>query len=281
MTNNSAPNPTRRLTRLARAALGVAMALTLGAGVSCMHIHRDNPAYPAAAVEVRAAMRDMRARPAGLDRPVLVLSGYRSPSGAARALAGDIRRLTGADEGEVATMSYMWADDIEPLGERVIAFVDERWPTADPERTTEVDVVAISMGGIVARWAAAEREPGARRLNIGTLYTLATPHRGARLAEAVRPDAAARQLCAGSEMLTFLDEELGDADYEIVPYAVLHDWMVGATRSSPPGEDPIWVPGRIGLAHHMVSREDRIVADVARRLRGEEPLGAPSTPPRD
>lgn len=253
----------------------------LVSGAACMHIHRDNPAYAASNAEVRGAMAEMERDPVGLERPVLVLSGYRSPAGASRDLAAEIRELTGADDGQVASMAYMWADDIEPLGDRVVEFVDERWPTDHPVRTTEVDVVAISMGGIVARWAASEREPGVRRLNIGTLYTLGTPHRGAVIAERIRPDEAATQLRAGSGMLGYLNEQLETADYDIVPYAVLNDWMVGATRTAPPGEDPIWVPGRVLLSHFLISQEDRIVADVARRLRGEAPLASPSEPPRD
>lgn len=278
-TARTKPRPLRR--RLARAAASLGLAATTAFGVSCVHIPRANPAFPASAVEVRAAMAEMRDNPVELERPILVLSGWRSPAGASRALAADIRRLTGADSDQVTHMSYMWAGDLEPLGDRVVAFVDERWPTDDPERTTEVDVVAISMGGIVARWSASDRGEGARRLNIGMLYTLATPHRGALLADSIRIDRASAQMRAGSDMLAHLDADLEAGAYDVVPYAVLHDWLVGATRSAPPGAEPIWVPGRVGMSHHMVSREDRIIADVARRIRGEEPLGAPSEPPRN
>lgn len=273
------PRRWRRRVRRALLALGATAGTALG--VSCLHVPTDNPAYPATNAEIRADLARMRGDPAGLERPVLVLSGWRSPGGSGSMLAGELRELTGADKGEVASMSYVWARDIDPLGDRVVAFVDDRWPTDDPERTTEVDVVAISMGGIVARWAAADRGDGSRRLRIGTLYTLASPHRGALLADRLRVEPAARQMRAGSDFLAHLDTELEHADYGVVPYAVLRDWMVGATRSSPPGQDPIWVPGRIGLSHHLVSWEDRIVADVARRLRAEDPLAEPSPPPRD
>lgn len=276
------PNPPRRWRRRVRRAL-----LALGAaagtvlGVSCIHIPADNPDYPATTAEVRAEMARMRANPVGLDRPVLVLSGWRSPPGASWSLARKIRSLTGTDHDRVAYMSYLWANDLDPLGDRVVSFVDEHWATDDPERTTEVDVVAISMGGLVARWAAADRGDGSRRLRIHTLYTLATPHRGAKIAEPFPVEPAAREMTAGSDFLAHLDSEFERADYEIVPYAVLHDWMVGATRAAPPGQDPIWTAGRVGLAHHLVSYEDRIVADIALRLRAEDPLGEPSAPPRD
>ncbi len=246
-----------------------------------MRIHRTNPAYPATDVQVRSVIEQMRDDPVGLDRPVVVLSGWRSPARGARSLAHQIAELTGADEDQIVTISYMWARDIEPLGDRVVSAVEERWPSDDPERTTEVDVVAISMGGIVARWAASDRGAGARRLNINRLYTLASPHRGAVIADPFPVEPAARQMTAGSEFLAHLDADYERGAYPIVPYAVLHDWMVGATRTAPPGAEPIWVPGRVGLSHHMVSREPRIVADLVRRLRGEQPLGAPSEPPRN
>jgi len=278
-TTRRPPRRWRRRVRRALLALGVAAGTSLG--VSCIHIPANNPAYPATNAEVHAAMARMRAHPVGVDRPVLVLSGWHAPPGGAWHLAREIRSLTGADKDQVAYLSYMWANDLDPLGDRVVDFVDEKWPTDDPERTTEVDIVAISMGGLVARWAAADRADGSRRLRIGTLYTLATPHRGAKIAEPFPIEPAACEMTAGSDFLAHLDAELERADYEIVPYAVLHDWMVGATRSAPPGQDPIWTAGRVGLAHHLVSYEDRIVADIALRLRAEAPLASPSPPPRD
>jgi len=256
------------------------------------HLPRENPAYPATSEEVQADLERMRKDPVGLERPVLVLSGYRSPSGAAKLLAGRIRSLTGCDADMVAVMSYPLASDIDPLGARVVEFVESTWPTEDgaggatDRLTREVDVVAISMGGIVARVAALPPErrgspADGRRLNIGTLYTLASPHEGARLSQYIRVDQASRKMRPGSEFMERLNAALEDADYQIVPYAILHDRLVGATRAAPPGQEPIWVPGRIILGHHLVSLEDRIAADLARRLRGEEPLGRPGKAPID
>ena len=75
--------------------------------------------------------------------------------------------------------------------------------------------------------------------------------------------------------------KLDEADYEIVPYAVLRDGMVGATNTAPPGQEPIWVSGRLFMSHLLIALESRIYTDVALRLRGEQPLGSPSEPPRD
>jgi pimeloyl-ACP methyl ester carboxylesterase len=251
------------------------------AAAACIRLPAHNPAFPATSADISRELERMRAAPTGLDRPVLVLSGWRSPPGTAAFIAGRIEALTGAEEGQVVVMSYPFTDSITPLGDRVVAFVDRHWPSDDPAATTEVDVVAISMGGLVARWAASDRGDGSRRLRIATLYTLASPHRGAALADYIGIDEATRQMHAGSAFLERLDDGLGDAGYTVVPYAVLRDGWVGATNTAPPGTQPIWVPGRLILSHHLVALDRRIATDLALRLRGEPPLASPSTPPRD
>ena len=78
-----------------------------------------------------------------------------------------------------------------------------------------------------------------------------------------------------------LDGAPEEGRYEIVPYAVLRDRWVGATRSAPVGQEPVWVPGRLIFSHHMVGLDRRIQTDLARRLREEEPLGQSSEPPHN
>ncbi|MFI4915473.1 MAG: lipase family alpha/beta hydrolase [Phycisphaerales bacterium JB060] len=278
--------------RLRRGVLGLLAVVGLFALASCIHLDRANPAYPATNAEVDDAIEAMKDDPVGLDRPVVVLSGWRSPSLTGRSLAGRIRKVTGAGEGRVTSISYTWQAGIPEIAATVAQKVaDEYGTTTDPATgqrwTTEVDVVAISMGGLVARTAWAEpaavgRDPGVR-LNIKTLYTLGSPHRGAKLATWIRLDESARQMKPGSDFLADLDAAtLGGAhDLRIVPYATLRDSWVGATNAAPHGQEPIWVPGRIVLSHHLISLDDRILADLGRRLRGEAPLAEPSAPPRD
>lgn len=261
--------------------LGVLLVVQPG----CFTVARQNSAFPATWQEIADDHTRMRTEAVGLTRPVLVLSGYRSPSLVARKLAYEIRRLTGAEPEQIAWLSYIDAGTIEGPARRAVALVEKRFPSDDPEWTTEVDVVAVSMGGLVARLASADPElrdePGGKRLRIRTLYTLGSPHRGAVLAERIRLDDASRDMKPGSSFLERLDGAFEERGYEVVPYAVLRDGWVGATRSAPVGQDPIWVPGRWVLSHHMISLNRRIQADLARRLRGEEPLGSPSMPPRD
>ena len=201
-----------------------------------------------------------------------------------------ILRATGADDDMIVVWTDPLADDIEEAASDLVALVESAWP-GEPGTgmTTEVDVIGISMGGLVSRTAArpaGERGvdpdgPGGRRLAIRNLYTFATPHDGARLAEAIRVDTASSQMRPGSDFLDGLNGVYADAGYTLTPYAALHDRSVGAMRAAPPGESPIWVSGRVLLSHQRITRDRRLVADLLRRLRGEEGYGIPSAPPRD
>ena len=237
------------------------------------------PFDPTSRKAVRAEIERMRANPVALERPLLILSGWRSP-GLGATLGVRLRRCTGASKAEVLSFAYPFAGRIEPSAAKVAQKTAERLGTDTPEKTVEVDVVAVSMGGLVARTAASTLiEPP--RLNIRRLFTLGTPHRGAILADKVRVDQASRDMQPGSAFLTRLDEELAANPFEIIAYAALDDWMVGATNTAPPGQDPVWFPGAPVLSHHLISRNMPIVVDIARRLRREEPIAQPSPPPRD
>lgn len=275
-----------RMADVARKVLsaGVAIVVTIGLA-GCFTIHVDNPNFPATAREISADLARMERDPVRLRRPVIVLSGYRSPHPVASRLAERICDLTGAERDEVQSLAYIWSGTVEGPARQAVARVEKLWPSDDQDWTSEVDVVAISMGGLVARLAAAypelRGEPGGKRLKIGTLYTLASPHRGARLADWIRLDSACCSMKPGSEFLVALDEAFASREYEVVPYAVLRDKWVGAKHASPVGQEPIWVPGRLVMSHHLVSFNKRIRADLARRLRREVPLAQPSTPPSE
>lgn len=289
-----AKRPKKWRRRFRRAGIALVGGVGLLALASCIHLDHHNPAYPATKAEVREAIEAMEATPVGVRRPVIVLSGYRAPSPSANNLAARVRRVTGAEKGRVLPISYIFGNDIPTLADKVALMVaDEYGSTTDPltgERwTVEVDVVAVSMGGLVARTAWAEPTDVGRnlgvRLNVKTLYTLGTPHKGAKIAKWIHIDDAARQMIPGSDFLAAMTEAspgTGQAgSYTIVPYATLRDSWVGAKNSAPEGQEPIWVPGRILLSHQLITLEDRILADLGRRLRGETPLAGPSVPPRD
>lgn len=264
-----------------RALAMLALACILGfAGCTTM----VNPDFPTSDRAADAAWTRMKAEPRGLDRPLLVLDGWRQPDFSSWALAQTLRSLTGADKNSVLSASYMNRSDLNVIATDVIGRVEKKWPSDDPEWTTEVDVVGFSMGGIVARTAAMERAGAApgKRLRIHRLYTLATPHRGAKLAQKIALDQAARDMRPGTDFLKRLDAALPDAGYELVCYAHTNDVIVGARNTAPPGREPIWVQGTLIFSHLTTRLDRRILADIALRLRDEPPLALKaSEPPRD
>jgi len=235
-----------------------------------------NPNFSVTEAEV-GRLRDRAAKsPPVVARPLLLLSGYHSPKFPARAAAKHLRRFGACDPAQSLIVSYPYALSVEAAVIKATAAVAERgW------MDREVDVVGVSMGGLVARVLAADHG-----LNVKRLFTLATPHRGAKMTERLAPDAAALQLMPGSEFLQRLDVSLALRTYELVCYAVLRDWMVGARNTAPIGMAPHWLdpvkpPMRL-MSHFSISLDARIMADVALRLRGEAPIsGTPVEPPRD
>lgn len=237
----------------------------------------ENPAFPLTIHDAERECARMKAAPcAGLARPVVVLAGYRAWAMMPRGIVRDLRRLTGAPEDRFLPIAFPWSSDIPRIAAGVCQSVDRRWPSADERWTIEVDVVGVSMGGLVARAAAGEstRQGPSKRLRIARLFTIGTPHRGARLAARlpVAVDAGSRQMRPGSEFMKRLDEERRSADYELVCYARLRDTWVGASRTAPEGRAPHWVSGQLILSHNLITQDRRIIADIARQLRGEGSL---------
>lgn len=216
-----------------------------------------------------------------LTRPVVCVAGWRAWPVLAWQLARAIERTTSSPQ-LVLPVSHTRCGTMACAAGRMVRAVRENFGEGAPGETAEVDVVAVSMGGLAARLAAMER-PGEMRLAVKRLFTLATPHRGAKLTRIATPDQASRDMTPGSDFLSMLDAGLSAASYELVCYARLNDWWVGATRTAPEGHTPIWVePPRWTLSHLLVSRDPRILADVGTRLRGEGPLlRAAGPPPRD
>lgn len=266
----------RRLTVRVWAALLILSGLTGLAGCAWS---------PAASIESGDMVTQERQRlkdsPVTLSRPIVILSGYRTIGTNAWGLYRGLAPLLGAKRDDFLILAYPLRSNIDSIAGYVVERVNERWPSDNPEKTVEVDVIGISMGGLVARTAALPRDPasGDRRLAIKRLYTLGTPHRGARMAEVIAPDPAARAMKSGSDLLARLDEALDDREYELVCYARLNDMLVGAQNSSPEGMDPIWTNGFFLTSHYLITRDRLIVTDLALRIRGEEPIGKPGTPP--
>lgn len=264
--------------------VGLALATLFKAAVGLTARRDHNPEYPAGNDVVEAEWKRLRAEPRPLARPLIVLGGYRTPTIAAEGVAILLSALTNHDGKGVAAIGFLRETDIEEIARGVVERIDRTWPSRDERETVEVDVVGISMGGLVARTAAQCGGPGAgtKRLKIVRLFTLASPHRGAKLARVATFDHAARCMRPGSAFLDRLNGEFDPATYELVAYARLRDLMVGATNAAPPGTEPIWTPGTLLFSHVTVTADRRILVDIARRLRGEPALALRgSRPPRD
>jgi pimeloyl-ACP methyl ester carboxylesterase len=243
----------------------------------------DNPDFGPPPGGVASEWQRMRASPTGLERPLVVMSGWRAPRWPVAHLARRLRGLAGAGAQMVLPVSFTWCWSFAVAAAKAVAAVEERWPSADAEETVEVDVIGVSMGGIVARCAAVPGSqasgPCHKRLRIARLFTLASPHRGARLAERIAVDGTARDMRPGCDFLCGLDE--AKREYELVCYARLNDWWVGATRAAPAGQEPIWRDAHWLLSHQTITLDPLISTELARRLRGEEPIGVASRPPCD
>lgn len=271
-----------------------ALAVTL-AVPACIHRANTNPAITLTRAEAHAELKRLAAEPKALERPVVILNGYHTPHLLIAGLAQRLRMCTSGKPSDFLIISYVDATDLNEAADRVVREVNDRWPSSVAGETVPVDVVGLSMGGVVARLAAlpaCERPtvdgapvwnghgaPTGARLKIVRLYTLASPHTGARLARIAALDDAARAMRAGSAFLNRLNEALPKAEYTLVCYAHTGDVTVGARNAAPPGMTPIWTNGTVMFSHGAIVENPWFAADMARRLRGLEPLLAPADPP--
>lgn len=262
---------------------------------ACIHKANTNPSITLTRAEAQAELKRLASQPVPLVRPVVILNGYHTPPFLVAGLAHRLRECTSGRASDFLVVSYVDATDLNEAAERVVRAVNARWPSTNPKETVEVDVVGLSMGGIVARLAAlppVERPtvdgeanwsghavPSGARLNVKRLYTLASPHQGARLAKLAALDDAARSMRAGSAFLNRLNEKLRDASYAMLCYAHTGDVTVGATYAAPPGMVPIWTDGTVMFSHGAIVENPWFAADISRRLRGDAPLLEPAAPP--
>ncbi len=216
-----------------------------------------------------------------LRRRVVVLGGWTDPFFVQRYWVDQLV-ASGVDERDVLGMSFVGAFSFDACRQQLLEAVEARWPSDDQVLTVPVDVVAFSMGGLVARYAAAppmvlpqaqaQSTAPPRRLHIRRLFTISTPHRGASLAVLPTLDSRVADMRTDSVFLSYLDAALRDAEYALYPYVRLYDSMIGESNAAPPGMRAWWVANPpFSRPHHDAYRDPRIVADILRRLRGDPP----------
>lgn len=236
-------------------------------------VRARNPAFNDDAVTVRRELMRMANRPKPLERPVVVLAGYRAWHWVTRGLARRLRLTTSNRRRDFVAVSYPDLDRLDDAIDHAVARIEARFPDRP------IDLVGISMGGLIGRGVAArlaQRDGNACPPRVRRLFTIATPHRGARLAEKIAPDAAAECMRPGSDWLCNLDTTACGA--EIIPYAVLNDMWVGAKHTAPRAQEPHWTSGWRFGSHFTITHNRAIIADIALRLRGERPLTGTPTP---
>jgi pimeloyl-ACP methyl ester carboxylesterase len=261
------------MNQLNRAALIMILA-TLRSAPGCAS-QPENPTFP---ISIDAAKKDlarMSEHPRRLDRPLVIITGFMDPGFATLALQGQFRDVT--HDSPIAAISMFECMSFERCRGKVIEVVDRAFPTDDPNQTSEVDVIGFSMGGLVARLAA-DPPPGAhRRLRIHRLFTIDSPNQGADRAKQLpllHPLQAGMR--PGSAMLVRLNSIR--PSYQIFSYVRLGDVPIGPPNAAVPGCPMWWVPTPPFSNPHVDAQADpRIRDDIARRLRGEMPIG--SLPP--
>jgi pimeloyl-ACP methyl ester carboxylesterase len=213
-------------------------------------------------------------------RPLLVIGGFWDLNVSPPLYRWQFHRMTGDDR--IVTVSLGLCGSFEECRAAVIEAVDRAFPSDDPVYTSEVDVVGASLGGLVARVAAAPSAEGGnpRRLKVVRLFTISSPHTGATLAADWGFTQFHRDMRPGSSFLEGVARSDAGATYELIPYVRLGDGIVGDHHAAPPNQTPYWVPNPpLQLAHAGAMTDPRIFADIARQLRGEHPFThAPPAP---
>jgi len=247
----------------------------------------ENPSFPVTLPEARRALQRMRAEPRALARPLLVLGGFLEPGLSQAFLKRRFRRLTGDDR--IVGVSFALCSSFDECRRKAIAAVDREFPGTDPLRTIEVDVVGVSMGGIVARYAALLPENAdARRLRVARLFTISSSHLGANRARLPAVSQLQRDMRADSAFIRRLNRPENAPAFPVFPYVRRGDHTVGTANAAPIGMAAWWVPDvPLQPPHSGAVIDARIIADIARRLRGEAPFTTappapvPSEPGRD
>jgi hypothetical protein len=232
-----------------------------------------NPSFSISRADAEIAWAAMKDQSKPLQRPVIVLGGIYDPGIAADHVASQIREVTGGGgDHPIIHIGFLDTLSFDGAAHKVFDAVNKRFPSDNPNLTVEVDVIGFSMGGLVARYAASDlyAAKAGRRLRIRSLFTVSSPHLGAKLAWVPTFDGRIIDMRRDSDFMTRLNAE--PRPYEIIPYARLGDSVVGEHNAAPPGQTPHWIAKSFSLSHISAYTDRRILADIARRLRGEEPL---------
>jgi pimeloyl-ACP methyl ester carboxylesterase len=234
-----------------------------------------NPDFHLEPGALHAEADRLRAAPLPLERPVIILGGWHSPGVANISMASRLKPFTSGRDADFTSITYPFAFSLRAAARHAVRVI-----TDAGLRDREVDIVGISMGGIIARSLACDTL-GLGPLNVRRIFTVATPHRGAKIARVVVPDPCAWQMRPASNYLCTLNERQHDG--ELHCYGALRDWWIGARNTAPPGKFPYWTDVDPGVGrlctHFAINHSQLVMVDIARRLRSEEPIAHAATEP--
>jgi hypothetical protein len=160
--------------RLRRACVAVAVCV-LAVVVGCA-----GPVNPSFDVSLRAASRELSGierRSIHLERPLVIAAGFLDPGFGVSSLTSRMRRMVD-DPSMVVEVAFFSTPTFAMARERMIEKIESLYPSDDPLETIEVDVIGISMGGLVSRYAAAPDAEAAEDQN-AVHAGLAAPRRDA------------------------------------------------------------------------------------------------------
>lgn len=259
--------------RSARLISTLLLALVLSGCTTLTGPSQDNPLSKS---ELRTEIEQMQAEPVALERPVIVIDGWLAYGGAS-VIKRELQDLTGGDGALFISYSYpLIFSTLESNAHNVVKIVEERWPSNDPNWTSEVDVVGFSMGGLIARVAAEEprkNKKPRKRLNVKRMFTVSSPHKGTGWWIAWLPVDQMSWAVGlyGGGYRNWLDEKLLEANYELFCYGQGNDWIVGNNFEAT-GYPEIKARGLFFFSHINSYGNYRHLADIAARLRGEDPI---------
>ncbi|MEM7682483.1 MAG: hypothetical protein AAF288_11055 [Planctomycetota bacterium] len=281
---------------------GVFAMCSATASLTGCYLPKTNPSFDVETCEASAALTQLRKDPRPLHRPLVIVGGWIDPGFGPAIFARRVQQATG--DNRVLPIDMAFAFTMESARQRLIERVIERFGVDEHGQPLEVDVVGLSMGGLVARYAALpvqpdrERSPDLPLLRIARLYTVASPHRGAQMAPIPTFDDRVIDMRPGSDFLLYLDTAGDPAispqaqppphgvlearlGYPITAYAVVPDHIVGSANSTPSDRFPHWIdPPLITLSPHLSALKDpRIAADILLRVLGEPPLASDEPAP--
>jgi pimeloyl-ACP methyl ester carboxylesterase len=241
-----------------------------------------NPSFPVSFSDAWRVHKELAAARRPLARPLVIVGGYWDFFNINAGFARNVLREV-IDDDRMVIVNVNTGHSVQDLRRALIETVDREFPSVDPAFTTEIDVVGQSLGGLIARYAAAPSDDPAqpRRLKVARLFTISSPHRGADFAAYGITDFQ-RDLAPGSAFLARVEQFDGSAAYELHPYVLLGDSFVGHRNAAPTGSTPYWLASQSIQAHPASQSDRRILADIALRLRGESPfsrLPAAAFPP--